>query len=80
MLQEFFNIESIIDKSKRKLQSQKNKNLKQFLLDIEEYEKIENAYDMMEKKRIETILENRTIEDIEISHTKKKNSNNRYLR
>jgi len=63
-------LNSIIDKSKDKLAISKNNKLEAVLLDIEEYERLKNAYDIMEQKEIETILQNRTIEDKEISHTK----------
>ena len=63
-------LNSIIDKSKDKLAISKNNKLEAVLLDIEEYERLKNAYDIMEQKEIEAILQNRTIEDKEISHTK----------
>lgn len=63
-------LNSIIDKSKDKLAISKNNKLEAIILDISEYEKLKNAYDLMEEKEIETILQNRTIEDKEISHTK----------
>lgn len=63
-------LNSIIDKSKDKLAISKNNKLEAVLLDIEEYERLKNAYDMMEQKEIETVLQNRTTEDKEISHTK----------
>lgn len=63
-------LNSIIDKSKDKLAISKNNKLEAVLLDIEEYERLKNAYDIMEQKEIENILQNRTIEDKEISHTK----------
>ena len=63
-------LNSIIDKSKDKLAISKNNKLEAVLLDIEEYERLKNAYDMMEQKEIETILNNRTNEEKEVSHTK----------
>ena len=63
-------LNSIIDKSKDKLAISKNNKLEAVLLDIEEYERLKNAYDMMEQKEIEMTLQNRTTEDKEISHTK----------
>ena len=63
-------LNSNIDKSKDKLAIAKNNKLEAVLLDIEEYERLKNAYDMMEQKEIETVLQNRTTEDKEISHTK----------
>ena len=63
-------LNSIIDKSKDKFAISKNNKLEAVILDIAEYEKLKNAYDLMEEKEIETILKNRSAEDKEISHTK----------
>ena len=63
-------LNSIIDKSKDKLAISKNNKLEAVLLDIEEYERLKNAYDILEQKEIETILNNRTNEEKEVSHTK----------
>ena len=63
-------LNSIIDKSKDKFAISKNNKLEAVILDIAEYEKLKNAYDLMEEKEIETILKNRSEEDKEISHTK----------
>ena len=63
-------LNSIIDKSKDKLAISKNNKLEAVLLDIEEYERLKNAYEKIKKKEIETVLQNRTAEDKEISHTK----------
>lgn len=63
-------LNSIIDKSKDKFAISKNNKLEAVILDIAEYEKLKNAYDLMEEKEIETILNNRSAEDKEISHTK----------
>ena len=63
-------LNSIIDKSKDKFAISKNNKLEAVILDIAEYEKLKNAYDLMEEKEIETILKNRSVEDKEISHTK----------
>ncbi len=63
-------LNSIIDKSKDKFAISKNNKLEAVILDISEYEKLKNAYDLMEEKEIETILKNRSAEDKEISHTK----------
>ena len=63
-------LNSIIDKSKDKFAISKNNKLEAVILDIAEYEKLKNAYDLMEEKEIETILKNRSTEDKEISHTK----------
>ena len=63
-------LNSIIDKSKDKFAISKNNKLEAVILDIAEYEKLKNAYDLMEEKEIETILKYRSEEDKEISHTK----------
>ena len=63
-------LNSIIDKSKDKFAISKNNKLEAVILDIAEYEKLKNAYDLMEEKEIETILNNRTNEEKEVSHTK----------
>lgn len=41
------------------------------ILDIEEYERLQDTYDLLEQKEIEMILLNRTNEDKEVSRTKK---------
>lgn len=63
-------LNSIIDKSKEKLAISKNNKLKAVILDIEEYERLQTAYDLLEEKEIETILSNRNDEEKEISHSK----------
>ena len=63
-------LNNIIDKSKDKLAIAKNNKLEAVLLNIEEYEKLQNAYDLMEQKEIEELLNNRTKEDLEVSHSK----------
>lgn len=71
MARSFSNIlNSIIDKSKDRLAISKNNKLEAVILDIEEYEKLQNAYDLLEQKEIEIMLLNRTNEEKEISHTK----------
>ncbi len=71
MARGFSNIlNSIIDKSKDRLAISKNNKLEAVILDIEEYERLQNAYDLLEQKEIEMILLNRTDEDKEVSHTK----------
>ena len=60
----------IIDKSKDRLAISKNNKLEAVILDIEEYEKLQNAYDLLEQKEIEMMLLNRTNEEKEVSHTK----------
>ena len=63
-------LNSIIDKSKDRLAISKNNKLEAVILDIEEYEKLQNAYDLLEQKEIEMMLLNRTNEEKEVSHTK----------
>ena len=71
MARSFSNIlNSIIDKSKDRLAISKNNKLEAVFLDIEEYEKLQNAYDLLEQKEIEIMLLNRTKEEKEISHSK----------
>lgn len=40
------------------------------IISIQEYENLQKAYDMLEQKDIEQILNNRTDEEKEIAHTK----------
>ena len=61
---------NIIDKTKDKVAISKNNKLQAVLLDIEEYEKLQKAYDTFEQKEIEIILSNRTEEEKSISHSK----------
>ena len=63
-------LNSIVDKSKEKFAISKNNKLEAVILDIEEYEKLQNAYDLLEQKEIEMMLLNRTNEEKEVSHTK----------
>lgn len=71
MARGFSNIlNSIIDKSKDRLAISKNNKLEAVILDIEEYEKLQNAYDLLEQKEIEMMLLNRTNEEKEVSHSK----------
>lgn len=71
MARGFSNIlNSIIDKSKDRLAISKNNKLEAVILDIEEYERLQNAYDLLEQKEIEIMLLNRTKEEKEVSHTK----------
>lgn len=71
MARGFSNIlNSIINKSKDRFAISKNNKLEAVILDIEEYERLQNAYDLLEQKEIEIMLLNRTSEDKEISHTK----------
>jgi PHD/YefM family antitoxin component YafN of YafNO toxin-antitoxin module len=71
MARGFSNIlNSIIDKSKDRLAISKNNKLEAVILNIEEYERLQKAYDLLEQKEIEIMLLNRTKEEKEISHTK----------
>ncbi len=71
MARGFSNIlNSIIDKSKEKLAISKNNKLEAVILDIEEYERLQTAYDLLEQKEIEKILLERSEEEKEVSHTK----------
>ena len=63
-------LNSIIDKSKEKFAISKNNKLEAVILDIEEYERLKNAYDILEQKEIETLLNSRTKEEKETSHSK----------
>ncbi|WP_051488738.1 type II toxin-antitoxin system Phd/YefM family antitoxin [Aliarcobacter lanthieri] len=63
-------LNSIANKSKEKFAISKNNKLEAVILDIEEYERLKNAYDILEQKEIETLLDNRTQEEKEISHSK----------
>ncbi len=71
MARGFSNIlNQIIDKTQDKLAISKNNKLEAVILDIEEYEKLQEAYDLLEQKEIEQILAQRTKEEKEISHSK----------
>ena len=63
-------LNSIVDKSKEKFAISKNNKLEAVILDIEEHERLKNAYDILEQKEIEIMLLNRTKEEKEISHSK----------
>ena len=56
-------LNSIVDKSKEKFAISKNNKLEAVILDIEEYERLKNAYDILEQKEIETLLNSRTKEE-----------------
>ena len=43
---------------------------RQVVIDIEEYERLKNAYDILEQKEIEILLNSRTKEEKEASHSK----------
>ncbi|MGJ0298858.1 type II toxin-antitoxin system Phd/YefM family antitoxin [Aliarcobacter cryaerophilus] len=63
-------LNSIVDKSKEKFAISKNNKLEAVILDIEEYERLKNAYDILEQKEIETLLNSRTKDEKEASHSK----------
>ncbi|WP_418178751.1 type II toxin-antitoxin system Phd/YefM family antitoxin [Aliarcobacter lanthieri] len=63
-------LNSIANKSKEKFAISKNNKLEAVILDIEEYERLKNAYDLLEQREIETLLNNRTKDEKEISHSK----------
>lgn len=63
-------LNSIVDKSKEKFAISKNNKLEAVILDIEEYERLKNAYDFLEQKEIEKLLNSRTKNDKEVSHSK----------
>ena len=63
-------LNSIVDKSKEKFAISKNNKLEAVILDIEEYERLKNAYDILEQKEIETLLNSRTKEEKKASHSK----------
>ena len=63
-------LNSIVDKSKEKFAISKNNKLEAVILDIEEYERLKNAYDILEQKEIETLLNSRKKDEKEASHSK----------
>ena len=63
-------LNSIVDKSKQKFAISKINKLEAVILDIEEYERLKNAYDLLEQREIETLLNSRTKDEKEISHSK----------
>lgn len=63
-------LNSIIDKSKEKLAISKNNKLEAVLLGIEEYERLQAAYDMLEQQEIAKMLQERSVEEKEVSHSK----------
>ncbi len=71
MARGFSNIlNQIINKTQDKLAISKNNKLQAVILDIEEYEKLQEAYDLLEQKEIEQILVQRTKEEKKVSHSK----------
>ena len=63
-------LNSIINRTKDKLAISKNNKLEAVILDIEEYERLQRVYDMFEQQEIEQMLNKRTKEDKEVSHSK----------
>lgn len=63
-------LNSISNKSKEKFAISKNNKLEAAILDIEEYERLKNAYDMLEQQEIEKLLNKRIKEEKEVSHSK----------
>ncbi|MFA6759472.1 MAG: type II toxin-antitoxin system Phd/YefM family antitoxin [Sulfuricurvum sp.] len=63
-------LNSIIDRSKPKLAISKNNKLEAVMLSIDEYEKLKLAYDTLEQQEIESILNSRSDEEKQISHSK----------
>jgi PHD/YefM family antitoxin component YafN of YafNO toxin-antitoxin module len=63
-------LNSIVDKSKEKFAISKNNKLEAVILDIEEYERLQNAYDLLEQQTIMKMLEQRSDEEKEVSHSK----------
>lgn len=63
-------LNSITTHKKDKLAISKNNKLEAILIDIEEYERLRTVYDSFEEDQIKRILEQRTKEDKEVSHSK----------
>ena len=63
-------LNNIINHTKDRLAISKNNKLEAVILDIEEYEKLQMVYDMFEENQIRQMLEQRSKEDLEISHSK----------
>lgn len=63
-------LNSITNHTKDKFAISKNNKLEAVILDIEEYEKLQMVYDSFEENQIKHILEQRSKEDLEISHSK----------
>lgn len=63
-------LNNIINHTKDRLAISKNNKLEAVILDIEEYERLQRVYDMFEENEIKRILEQRTKEDLEVSHSK----------
>ena len=63
-------LNSITNHTKDKFAISKNNKLEAVILDIEEYERLQMVYDSFEENQIKQILEQRSKEDIEVSHSK----------
>lgn len=63
-------LNNIINHTKERLAISKNNKLEAVILDIEEYERLQTVYDMFEENEIKRILDQRSKEDLEISHSK----------
>ena len=61
---------SITNHTKDKFAISKNNKLEAVILDIEEYERLQMVYDSFEENQIKQILEQRSKEDLEVSHSK----------
>ena len=63
-------LNSITNHTKDKFAISKNNKLEAVILDIEEYERLQMVYDSFEENQIKQILEQRSKEDLEVSHSK----------
>ena len=63
-------LNSITNHTKDKFAISKNNKLEAVILDIEEYERLQMVYDRFEENQIKQILEQRSKEDLEVSHSK----------
>ncbi len=61
-------LNSLIDRSKEKFAISKNNKLEAVILDIQVYEKLQNAYDLLEQQELEKMLTQRSDEEKEVSH------------
>jgi PHD/YefM family antitoxin component YafN of YafNO toxin-antitoxin module len=63
-------LNNIINHTNDRFAISKNNKLEAVILDIEEYERLQRVYDMFEEHEIKRMLEQRTKEDLEVSHSK----------
>jgi len=63
-------LDKITSSTNKKLAIIRRNKPEAVLIPILEYENLKNAYDLLEQKDIENILNNRTEDDKEISHSK----------